>query len=64
MQKVKDFLENLKHKNEEERHAFSVFAATILTGLVAVFVLFSWYLEFYDLPIENTLLTKIVSWFQ
>jgi hypothetical protein len=64
MEKIKNFLENLKHKNEEDKHAFAIFIATALTIFVAFFVLLSWYLHFYDLPIENTLLTKIVSLFQ
>jgi hypothetical protein len=64
MEKIKIFLENLKHKNEDDKHAFAIFVATVLTCIVAALVLFSWYLEYNDLPIENTLLTRIVSWFQ
>jgi hypothetical protein len=64
MNKIQNFLENLKHKNEEDRHSFAIFISSILTVFVGFLVLLSWYLEYYDLPIQSSLLTKIVDFFQ
>ena len=62
--KIQIFLKGLEKKSEQDKHEFSIFVSSILTLLVILLLVISWYLEFYDLPIENTLLTKVVSWFQ
>ncbi len=64
MPKIRSFLENLKYKKEEDRHAFAVFAASVLTVFVAFFLAMSWYLQFYDLPIHSSLLSRVVAFFQ
>ena len=63
MQNIKNYLKNIKTKSEEEKHNFAILIAGLLTILVAVFVLLSWYLQFFDLPIKSSILTWIVSWF-
>jgi cytoskeletal protein RodZ len=62
--KIQTFLKSLEKRSQQDKHEFSVFVSSILTLFVIILLLFSWYLDFYDLPIENTLLTKIVSLFE
>jgi hypothetical protein len=64
MQKVDKFIKYMKSQDEETKHSFAVLVAFVLTAIVGFCVVFSWYITFYDYKIENTLLTRIVSWFQ